>query len=78
MDAGRVLKMVLIHDLVEIDAGDTFLYDAEHAESKREREIAAADRIFSLLPTDQGSRVPCVMGGIRSPRNTGGEICSMP
>ncbi|MEZ4576539.1 MAG: HD domain-containing protein [Desulfobacterales bacterium] len=53
IDAGRVVKMVLIHDLVEIDAGDTFLYDAEHAESKREREIAAADRIFSLLPTDQ-------------------------
>jgi putative hydrolase of HD superfamily len=55
MDLGRVIKMVLIHDLVEIDAGDTFLYDEGHAASKRDREIAAADRIFSVLPSDQAA-----------------------
>ncbi len=53
IDMFRVIKMVLIHDIVEIDAGDTFLYDQENTESKRDREIAAADRIFALLPADQ-------------------------
>lgn len=55
VDAGRVMLMVLIHDLVEIDAGDTYAYDAAGAETKRERETAAADRIFGLLPEDQGT-----------------------
>ena len=45
--------MVLIHDLVEIDAGDTYAYDTQGNGSKRERELAAADRIFQLLPQDQ-------------------------
>ncbi len=49
----RVIKMLLIHDLVEIDAGDTFAYDGNAREDKQEREQAAADRIFSLLPPDQ-------------------------
>ncbi|HHW91865.1 MAG TPA: HD domain-containing protein [Firmicutes bacterium] len=53
VDLLRVVKMVLIHDLVEIDAGDTFCYDeAAHAD-KEERELAAAERIFNLLPEDQ-------------------------
>jgi putative hydrolase of HD superfamily len=53
LDLLKVLKMVLIHDLVEIDAGDTFCYDeAAHAD-KEERELAAAKRIFGLLPQDQ-------------------------
>lgn len=47
--------MVLLHDLVEIDAGDTYAYDDAGAETKREREEAAADRIFGLLPGDQGA-----------------------
>ena len=46
--------MVLIHDLVEIDAGDTYAYDAKGAETKRAREEKAADRIFGILPEDQG------------------------
>ena len=50
----RVMKMVLAHDLVEIDAGDTYAYDAAGATDKREREEKAADRIFGLLPKDQG------------------------
>lgn len=53
IDMIRVIKMVLVHDIVEIDAGDTFLYDEEHSESKIDREEAAADRLFSLLPEDQ-------------------------
>lgn len=51
----KVMTMVLIHDLVEIDAGDTYAYDTVGAKSKREREVKAADRIFGILPTDQGS-----------------------
>ncbi len=50
----RVLKMLLIHDLVEIDAGDTFCYSAQKCEDKELREQKAADRIFNLLPKDQG------------------------
>ncbi len=53
IDIQRVIKMVLVHDIVEIDAGDTFLYDAKHSESKINRELAAADRLFNLLPSDQ-------------------------
>lgn len=49
----RVLQMILVHDLVEIDAGDTFVYDAAAQVGKREREEAAAERIFGLLPDDQ-------------------------
>lgn len=54
VDVLKVILMVLIHDLVEIDAGDTYAYDAKGAETKRAREEAAADRIFGLLPEDQG------------------------
>lgn len=53
VDILRVIKMVLVHDLVEIDAGDTYCYDKEGNKSKRTRELAAADRIFGLLPDDQ-------------------------
>lgn len=51
----KVMTMVLIHDLVEIDAGDTYAYDEKGAQTKREREVKAADRIFGLLPEDQGT-----------------------
>ncbi|UKS29725.1 HD domain-containing protein [Paenibacillus sp. HWE-109] len=49
----KVVHMLLIHDLVEIDAGDTFAYDVKGYEDKWDREVAAAKRIFGLLPTDQ-------------------------
>jgi putative hydrolase of HD superfamily len=49
----RVIKIVLLHDLVEIDAGDTFLYDEEAKKTQKERELKAAERIFNLLPGDQ-------------------------
>ena len=57
LDLLRVLKMVLIHDLVEIDAGDTFVYDDAGAMDKAERENAAADRVFGLLPADQAAEL---------------------
>ena len=56
LDLLRVIKMLLIHDIVEIDAGDTFAYDeAAHAD-KEEREQAAAERLFGLLPSEQAKR----------------------
>lgn len=51
----RVLKMLLLHDLVEIDAGDTFAYDTARMADQHEREARAADRIFGLLPADQAA-----------------------
>ena len=54
VDVLKVMTMVLLHDLVEIDAGDTYAYDTVAAASKREREVKAADRIFGMLPEDQG------------------------
>ncbi|HAA25381.1 MAG TPA: phosphohydrolase [Ruminiclostridium sp.] len=53
VDLLKVIKMVLIHDLVEIDAGDTYCYDEKAKIDKREREEKCANRIFSLLPDDQ-------------------------
>ena len=55
VDVLRVITMILIHDLVEIDAGDTYAYDAEAGATKVERELQAAERIFSILPKDQGA-----------------------
>ncbi len=53
IDVDRVIEMLLVHDLVEIDAGDTFIYDTAARERQAEKERAAADRIFGLLPPDQ-------------------------
>lgn len=53
VDVLRVMKMLLIHDIVEIDAGDTFAYDTARLVDQHEREAAAATRIFGLLPSDQ-------------------------
>lgn len=57
LDLLRVLKMILIHDLVEIDAGDTFAYDPQGQLDKKDREERAAERIFNLLPKDQAEEV---------------------
>ncbi len=54
VDVMRVIPMLLIHDLVEIDAGDTYAYDIAAKETQHKREQAAADRIFGLLPEEQG------------------------
>jgi putative hydrolase of HD superfamily len=55
LDLFRVMKMLLVHDLVEIDAGDTYCYDAVGREDQSEREQQAAERIFGLLPDDQAT-----------------------
>jgi putative hydrolase of HD superfamily len=57
IDLLRVMKMVLIHDIVEIDAGDTFAYDEKGYEDKEERERKAAQRIFNILPRDQAEKI---------------------
>ena len=53
----RVLEMLAVHDLVEIDAGDTFAYDQQNAATKADREQIAAERIFSVLPADQTAKL---------------------
>lgn len=57
VDVLRVIKMLLIHDLVEIDAGDTFCYDVQGNQDKAARELQAADRLFGLLSADQGAEL---------------------
>ena len=54
IDIDRVVKMALVHDLVEVYAGDTFAYDTESNKTKEKREKEAADRLFALLPAEQG------------------------
>ena len=53
IDIARVMLMCLIHDIVEIDAGDTYAYDAENLKTQKAREDAAKERIFSILPEEQ-------------------------
>lgn len=55
IDVLRVVAMVLVHDIVELDAGDTYAYDNEGNATKREREVKAAERIFNILPEDQAA-----------------------
>ena len=57
VDIARVIRMVIVHDLVEIDAGDTFAYDAGASLGRVEREMRAADRLFGLLPSEQGAEI---------------------
>ena len=53
VDIGKVMLMCLIHDIVEIDAGDTYAYDAENLKTQKAREDAAKERLFSILPEEQ-------------------------
>lgn len=57
VEVSRVVELVLVHDIVEIDAGDTFCYDTEAVEDQSERERQAAERLFGLLPDDQRDRL---------------------
>ena len=57
IDVLKTVTMLLIHDLVEIDAGDTYAYDEEAGKSKRQREEAGANRIYGLLPEDQKQKL---------------------
>ena len=60
VDVHRVIRMLLVHDLVEIDAGDTFAYDTGGNADRAAREQHAADRIFGMLPGDQGAELRAV------------------
>ncbi|MER2496393.1 HD domain-containing protein [Vibrio neptunius] len=57
VNIARVVKMLLLHDIVEIDAGDTFVYDTAASKVQAEKELAAAQRLFALLPNDQGQEL---------------------
>ena len=57
LDVLRAVKMALVHDLVEIDAGDTYAYDSAGMQDKDDREPRAAKRIFGLLPSEQGAEL---------------------
>ena len=57
VDLGTVLRMVVIHDIVEVDAGDTYVYDDAGRAGKEQLEQQAADRLFALLPPDQATEV---------------------
>ncbi len=57
IDINHVIKMALVHDLVEVYAGDTFAYDEKGYEDKQSREFAAADKIFGILPDKQGKEL---------------------
>ena len=57
IDVLKTITMLLIHDLVEIDAGDTYAYDEEGKKTQAEREARAAERIYGLLPEDQGRKL---------------------
>lgn len=55
LDQLKVLRMLLIHDIVEIEAGDTYAFDEEGIKSKKDRELRAADHLFGILPKEQGA-----------------------
>ncbi|MFI2744537.1 HD family hydrolase [Zhouia sp. PK063] len=57
IDILKVIKMVLIHDIVEIDAGDTFIYDTQKSHTNTDKERIAANRIFGLLPKEQANEL---------------------
>lgn len=57
IDIARVMKMLLIHDVVEIDAGDTFVYDVAASKEQEQKELKAAERLFGMLPSDQGEEL---------------------
>jgi len=60
VDVLHVIKMLLVHDLVEIDAGDTFCYDMQGYQTKAVREAQAATRLFGLLPEEQGAELRAI------------------
>ena len=72
IDVLRTVTMLLIHDIVEIDAGDTYAYDEEGLKTQRERECQAADRIYALLPEDQQSKLRDIWEEFEA----GGKICT--
>lgn len=75
-DLLRALEMLTVHDLVEIDAGDTFAYDAAGQVTKAERERVAAERIFGLLPPDQASRLHALWEEFEAQRTPAARVAN--
>ena len=69
VDITRVMLMCLIHDVVEIDAGDTYAYDEEGKKTQKAREEAAKERIYSLLPEDQKEELAAILTNLRKVRH---------
>lgn len=76
VDVARVVRMLLIHDVVEVDAGDTYVYDTAGAEAKAEREVRAADRVFGLLPEDQGRELRALWEEFEDGRTAGARFAA--
>lgn len=66
IDPAKAMMMALIHDIVEIDAGDTYAYDEEGLKTQKEREEKAAERIFNLLPEDQAKELRALFDDFES------------
>jgi putative hydrolase of HD superfamily len=75
IDRCHTMEMVLIHDLIEIYAGDTYAYDADGNKTKRERELKAADRLFAILPQDQGQRLRALWDEFEENSDGGSTFC---
>ena len=77
VDLLRVIKMLLVHDLVEIDAGDTFCYDAQGNEDKNLRELQAADRLFGLLPPEQSPEIRAIWDEFEAQQTTEAQFATV-
>lgn len=75
IDVLKTVSMLLIHDLVEIDAGDTYAYDEAGKATQREREVKAADRIFSILPEEQGKALRALWEEFEARETPEAKIC---
>ena len=76
IDVLRTVTMLLIHDIVEIDAGDTYAYDEEGLNTQREREGRAADRIYALLPEDQRKKLRDIWEEFEAGETPEAKICT--
>ncbi len=73
-DVARVMLMCLIHDVVEIDAGEILCYDAEGYKTQKAREEAAKERLYSMLPEDQKADLVAIFDECRGAKDPGGEV----
>ncbi len=75
VDLFRVMKILLVHDLIEIDAGDTYCYDDQGRKDQARREKHAADRIFNLLPTDQARTLRELWDEFEERKTSESQVC---
>lgn len=75
IDVGRAMRMVVIHDLVEIYAGDSPVFDPAAVVGQQEREEAAADRLFTLLPADQAAEIRALWDEFEAGRTPEARFC---